>query len=203
MKAGRKYAPRASNAVCATSGEYVLGLTSLRAQAVLTLLWMGAAPCIADNDMQNHAAATAQISAQCAVTADIRSDEREACWHLLCGSAEPTLLGCDLTAMHQVTSLSVSPDRKRLAVISVGEGHPIIELVDLPRLLKQRKYTSLCTFNPFPGTLNVTGWNKSEALVESDVLLTTDNPERRAASLSDGVMRFRISTNNCTIEPEP
>lgn len=172
------------------------------ALVALSILCAGAMPCIADSaGSQDHAMARAKISPQCFLEADIRTDERAACWRLACGSGKPGRLGCDLSQMHQVASLSVSPDRRRLAVVSVGEGHPILELVDLPALLRQRKYAMLCTVNPFPGTINVVGWSDGRVLVESDVLLTVANSDERAASLPETSGYFRVSSDHCLIEP--
>ncbi|TAN49474.1 MAG: hypothetical protein EPN21_11680 [Methylococcaceae bacterium] len=143
----------------------------------------------------------ARISPRCTVEADVRRDEREACWRLVCGSGRPARLGCDLTAMHQIVSLSASPDRRHLAVISVGEGHPILELVDLPVLLKQHRYSALCTVNPFPGTLDAGGWSASGVLIDSDVPLNVESPEARAAGLTAVPRRFAMSAADCRIMP--
>lgn len=170
----------------------------------VALLWMISASCFADSPVtQDRNVATAKISAQCSVEVELRSDERPACWQLLCDSAKPFRLGCDLTHMHQVTSLSISPDRQRLAVMSVGEGHPMLELVDLTRLLERHEYSALCTINPFPGTLNVIGWDKSAVLVASDVPLTMKDTEQRVFSISAEEMHFRITADGCTVEPAP
>lgn len=167
-------------------------------------LWITSASCFADSSVtQDRSVATAKISARCSVEVELRSDERPACWRLLCDSAEPFRLGCDLTQMHQVTSLSTSPDRQRLAVMSVGEGHPMLELVDVTRLLERHEYSAPCTINPFPGTLNVIGWDKSAVLVTSDVPLTVENTEQRVLGISAEELHFRITADGCAAEPAP
>lgn len=144
---------------------------------------------------------TAQVSPQCTLAVDVRRDAGAACWRLRCGSGKSRRLGCDLTAMHQITSLSVAPDYRHLAVMSVGEGHPILELVDLPVLLKHRRYVARCTVNPFPGMLDVIGWRHDGLLIDSDVPLTEENPEARAAAFSATSLRFWMSASDCRIAP--
>ncbi len=85
-------------------------------------------------------------------------------------------LGIFETAFHLVDSIKASPDGRYLAVMSVGEGHPIIEVVDLPQLLNQQQYTVLHSINPYPGVANIEGWQGAELQIASDILLTHRDP---------------------------
>ncbi len=90
------------------------------------------------------------------------------------GMNEP--LGTIEAAFFLVDSIKASPDGRYLAVMSVGEGHPIIEVVDLPQLLKQQQYTVLHSINPYPGVAYLEGWQGAELHIASDMLLTHRDP---------------------------
>jgi hypothetical protein len=139
---------------------------------------------------------TTKVSAQCSLETDIRRDEKAACWRLLCRAKKVIPLGCDLTQMHQITSLSTSPNHQWLAVISVGEGHPILELVNLPMFIDRHQYSTDCIINPFPSTLNIIGWDRTGLLIESDVDLAAKSS---TAILLEKNQHFRVVLNTCTI----
>jgi len=90
------------------------------------------------------------------------------------GMNEP--LGTIEAAFFLVDSIKASPDGRYLAVMSVGEGHPIIEVVDLPQLLRQRQYTVLHSINPYPGVAYLEVWQGAELHITSDMLLTHQDP---------------------------
>jgi hypothetical protein len=114
---------------------------------------------------------TARVSAGCDLLVQDKGLESETCWSLACESRKAVDLGCDLSALHQVAALSPSPDGRWLGVVSVGEGHPFLEVVDLESLLAGRGYKALTTINPYPGTINIQGWTDSALLVTSDMPL--------------------------------
>ncbi len=93
------------------------------------------------------------------------------CWILSCRGRRTVKVGCDVTAFLAVADVSVSPDRKWLAVISVGEGHPMLEVVDLLRFTDAHVYEPLASINPYPGTVLLAGWEPQALRVESDVPL--------------------------------
>lgn len=92
------------------------------------------------------------------------------------GSGMNESLGTVETAFSLVSSLKVSPDGRYLAVLSVGEGHPIIEVVDLLELLNRQQYTVLHAINPYPGVAYLEGWQGMELQIGSDMLLTHRDP---------------------------
>lgn len=143
------------------------------------------------------------IDASCRLQAQVRTDEQPACWSLECRGRTPKPLGCDLTAMHQIVSIDAAPDRSRLAVMSVGEGHPLLEIVPLVAFLERADYTATCTINPYPGTLSLGGWDTSGLLVESDVDLRVDSIEARIAQMVDRNYHWRLVAGDCRPQPDP
>lgn len=136
-----------------------------------------------------------QVGADCQLSVEIRRDEAPACWHWQCGTDPKQPLGCDLTAMHQVTELSLAPDAQSLAVMSVGEGHPILEWVALPPLREKGQYQVLCTQNPYPGTIWIKAWQGGGLQIGSDVDLRIDGAEARidVSASSDFLFHWRAS----------
>jgi len=62
-----------------------------------------------------------------------------------------------------------SPDGRFLAVLSVGEGHPVLDLLELRRVLGGSHGTqSLRTIDPYPGGLELLGWEGNRLKVSSD-----------------------------------
>jgi hypothetical protein len=148
-------------------------------------------------------------SAQCALKVDVRNDARAACWRAICDDNAPQELGCDLSALHLIDRISVSPDRRYLAVVSVGEGHPILEIVQLAPLLKPKesrareanKFVVKCSVNPYPGTLSFGAWEPNALRLRSDVNLTLPEPdiEQRALSIGSAMHDFWLNLSNCSV----
>jgi hypothetical protein len=139
-----------------------------------------------------------RVSPKCQISVQNRSDFGGACWSLACDSKKTRKLGCELAAMSTVGVVSASPDRRWLAVISAGEGHPFLEIVDLGRLVRDRGYRALLTINPYPGTINLVRWSSDALIVESDMPLT-EMPiplEEAESRMIDppGTFRIRIGT---------
>ncbi len=80
-------------------------------------------------------------------------------------------LGSLDAAFMTISNILASPDGKFLAVISVGEGHPILEVVNLPLLLQEKRYQVLHEFDPYPGVISLHSWNGAELQVYSNMLL--------------------------------
>ncbi len=114
---------------------------------------------------------TERLSDHCELVVRVGEDS-ESCWSQVCASTAQRDLGCDLSAMRQVVTVSASPDRKWLAVLSVGEGHPMLEVVALDALLEQREYRVMTTINPYPGTIGLADWQDGELHVVSDMPLS-------------------------------
>jgi len=113
------------------------------------------------------------ITAVCAVN----TLDKGAQWFLLKAQGSMNeFLGTIETAFYMVSSIKASPDDRYLAVLSVGEGHPLVEVIDLPQLLSQHQYTVLHTINPYPGVAYLKGWQGTELQIASDMLLTRRDP---------------------------
>jgi hypothetical protein len=91
------------------------------------------------------------------------------------------------TNLQSVHHLSVSPDDKMLAIVSVGEGHPYLEVFDLGDILanrddeEDRMIKPLRKIDPYPGYISVVGWKGDKLIVSSDMPLDRlDKKERRA-----------------------
>ena len=70
--------------------------------------------------------------------------------------------------------LAVSPDGRDLAVVSAGEGHPVLEVLSLERVLDGTHGDHpLWSFDPYPGSLELAGWAGASLRVRSDRPLDT------------------------------
>lgn len=81
-------------------------------------------------------------------------------------------IGSISAAMRLITDINASPDGKFLAVLSVGEGHPILEVVNLPVLLQEKQYQVLHELDPYPGFVEIRSWDGNRLHIDSDMLLT-------------------------------
>ncbi len=93
-------------------------------------------------------------------------------WYLFRPDHPNQLIGKDLSAMLQISQIVASPDNRYLAVVSVGEGHPILEVMDIPTLVDKSKAKILIEMNPYPGYLAIDRWRGKNLVIESDMLLT-------------------------------
>ena len=71
----------------------------------------------------------------------------------------------------EVTQFAPSPDGKYLAVAYSAEGHPSIEIVDLPALIRDRQYKSFSLVGAYPGFVSIDRWEAGALIVKSDMLL--------------------------------
>lgn len=140
----------------------------------------------------------AELSPRCALEVDMRRDEQAACWRLDCVDAAPKPLGCDSTALHQVVAVDIAPGQAWMAVLSVGEGHPMLEIVPLPEFLAGQPYRAQCTINPYPGTVNVERWEAGKLLLSSDVDLRIEESGARADGIGED-RRYALDPQDCTL----
>lgn len=134
----------------------------------------------------------------CILEADVRRDERPACLRLRCDRQPAQTLVCDATALHQIDQLIPSADGHWLAVLSVGEGHPWLEIVDLPAL-RRGEYRAACSINPYPGVLSLDAWLGDALRIGSDVDLRLA-PEQRADS-AGGEYVWLLRAERCALDP--
>lgn len=166
----------------------------MRGSTMLVWHWAGAVAVAISTDAAAHESAgsaramTERLSDRCELVVHV-GEESESCWSQVCGSEKPVHLGCDLSALRQVVAVSASPDRKWLAVLSVGEGHPMLEVVALDALIGQREYRVMTTINPYPGTIGLADWQDGELRIVSDMPLP-DMP------ITDGDPLARMGAND-------
>lgn len=74
----------------------------------------------------------------------------------------------DTAAFFRAYDFKASPDFAYLAVTFVGEGHPWIKVYDLNILLHNKTKTPVAEINPYPGVIEITGWQGKLLTVRSD-----------------------------------
>lgn len=71
------------------------------------------------------------------------------------------------TAMWQIAEMQAQASGPYLAIVSVGEGHPILEVFLLADI-EHGQAQPIYEFNPYPGWLTVRGWEKEQLIIESN-----------------------------------
>ena len=99
-------------------------------------------------------------------------DETGAHWFILKDMGRSREIGSNLSCLHLVDHILPSPDNRYLAVLSVGEGHPMAEVIDLEKLRLQSKYVVVQEIDPYPGTVSIERWDGAYLIVNSNVPLT-------------------------------
>ena len=101
----------------------------------------------------------------------INTNNTGAQWFLL-RSGENQHLGPISPGFKFIHAIRASEDGRYLAVILIGEGHSLLEIIDLPQLLQKKSYRVFQTIDPYPGNIEIDSWNGGQLRVKSDVLLT-------------------------------
>ena len=101
----------------------------------------------------------------------INTNNTGAQWFLL-SSGENQHLGPISPGFKFIHAIRASEDGQYLAVILIGEGHPLLEIIDLPQLLQKKSYRVFQTIDPYPGSIEIDSWNGVQLRVKSDMLLT-------------------------------
>ena len=140
----------------------------------------------------------APLPGYCELRVPVRTDERPACWRLACPRVRTKELGCDLTALHQIAELKISADAAWLAILSVGEGHPILETAAVAPWIAGQPFKVGCELNPYPGAVVPQAWKDGRLELMSDVDLLGP-ADARADSI--GVeRRYRLDPRTCALE---
>jgi hypothetical protein len=95
--------------------------------------------------------------------------------YLMNKSGKNLLLLSDSNAFISVYDMKASKDSKYIANYCVGEGHPWIEIYDLQKLMNTKEQALIADVNPYPGNVNLIGWQNSLLIVESDINLLLKN----------------------------
>jgi hypothetical protein len=93
----------------------------------------------------------------------------------------------------QIADISLSPNQKYLSVISVGEGHPLLEvflfseIINISKQENNKNIEVVYNLNPYPGYVSIENWSDKENLI-----IDTD----RLLSHKDEIMHFPIGFEN-------
>ena len=88
-------------------------------------------------------------------------------------------------ALFVADKISISPDDRYISIISVGEGHPILQIFDLKNILNvydfydTKKIYSIGFIDPYPGTISIKGWSDKNIIISSNVSLDKLNKNTR------------------------
>ncbi|WP_127347135.1 hypothetical protein [Pseudidiomarina mangrovi] len=108
--------------------------------------------------------------------------DRSSHWYVVGGDGGNRMLGSDLAGFQFIAELAANSDYQYLAVISVGEGHPLLEIIDLRLLLEQGVYQALHELNPYPGDFELQGWQGHTLEFASTAELDYDGSARSSSS---------------------
>ena len=119
------------------------------------------------------------------------------------GATKEGLVGTNITSMGEVHELRPSPDGRYLAVLSVGEGHPELEVVDLPLLVRRGRFKVLRRVDPYPGGVGIDRWDGARLIVGADALLTHRGSNGRVPCTlqMEGAEQYALDIRGGAIEP--
>ncbi len=129
----------------------------------------------------------------------INAEEGETEWFILAPSGNKKMAASP-SSLAYVSEIKPSPDHSFLAVISVGEGHPILDIIDLTKLLTENETRTIMTVNPYPGTISVERWSGNRLRVRSDALLTRKDKEEHFLTFYDQEL-FSLNASSGAITP--
>lgn len=121
-------------------------------------------------------------------------------WYIMDKSNGKSLIGYDFSMFNSIFQMTVSPDEKYLAILSAGEGHPVVEILDLQKLLKNKEYKKLAELNPYPGYISIKKWQKNKLIIESDAMLTEKASKK---SILNKSATFVLSMSTLKIKKAP
>ena len=127
---------------------------------------------ITQNDLQDKGVLLHSIGNEELLCVINTESENGAYWFILKDMGRSREIGSNLSCLYQVDHILPSPDNRYLAVLSVGEGHPIAEVIDLEKLRLQSKYVVVQEIDPYPGTVSIERWDGAYLIVNSNVPLT-------------------------------
>lgn len=138
-----------------------------------------------------------QLNKDSAISLLVISDERKGqTWYKTQKSGRvETLKNIPETSLYNVWQIEISPQDEYMAVLSEGEGHPIVEIYEIKKILMQRDgfedelIPSILSLDPYPGSIWIKGWKSdTEILIESDMPLNLlDKKERRVPLQYPGI----------------
>lgn len=98
------------------------------------------------------------------------------------------------TAMARVAEFQISPSGVYIAVVSVGEGHPILDVFEVAAVLAGESAEPKFSINPYPGSVSIKDWSGDTLLVNCDMPLTLAEDRRRDFELMfDDMETFSVA----------
>jgi hypothetical protein len=151
---------------------------------IATVIFVSIAHCIFTQDitekiLQNKGVLLQSIGNEELLCVINTEDENGAHWFILKDMGRSREIGSNLSCLHQVHQILPSLDHRYLAVLSVGEGHPMVEVIELEKLRLQSKYVVLQEIDPYPGIVSIDRWEGSYLIVYSNVPLTQRKEDGR------------------------
>jgi hypothetical protein len=96
------------------------------------------------------------------------------------------------TSLYNVWQVEISPQDEYMAVLSEGEGHPIVEIFEINKIFRQRDgledemISPALSVDPYPGTIWIKEWQSDTLLlIDSDIPLTLLDKKERRVPLQD------------------
>ena len=151
---------------------------------VITVIFVLIAICaftreITQKDLQDKGVLLQSIGDEELLCVINTGNENGAYWFILKDMGRGRELGSNLSCLYQVDHILPSPDNRYLAVLSVGEGHPMVEVIDLEKLRLHSKYAVLQTIDPYPGIVSIDRWDGAHLIVNSNAPLTQRKEDGR------------------------
>ena len=134
----------------------------------------------------------------------VTTEKFDSKWHVRRpGATKDDLIGTNITSMGEVYELKPSPNGRYLAVLSVGEGHPELEVVDLPLLVRRGQFKVLRGIDPYPGGVGIDRWDGARLIVGCDMLLTRRGKDGRVpyALQMEGAEQYALDIPSGAAEP--
>jgi len=127
--------------------------------------------------------------------------------HRLIGTINPPQ-----TSLDELYEIAISADNHWLAVSSVGEGHPILDVFDLTAVLADNDddiahpVAPTASINPYPGGIWINSWDGDKLIIQSDVPLETINKKNRRVddpgeNAKVATYIWQIASNTITSKP--
>lgn len=108
----------------------------------------------------------------------------------------------------QIADISLSPNQKYLSVISVGEGHPLLEVFLFSEIINinvkenNKNIETVFSLNPYPGYVSLLKWSDNEEIiVDTDRLLTNNDETMRFPIGFENNQQYSINLKTSKISP--
>jgi hypothetical protein len=100
---------------------------------------------------------------------DVYPNQQYSNVYLLNKSGLNLQLVCDSEAFYNVYNMQVSENCKYVAHLCYGEGNAWIDIYDLQELINTKRQVMVAYINPYPGNVEMVGWQNNLLIVESDI----------------------------------